>query len=242
MRTSPYSFGVSLSLVVIFLLTTAVSAAEAPVSKCVTAGTSATHAAVVARMEKDIAPYLTNEKATSIVQNYREAIDVSWNAMQEPYCGFGVYGIKSAVKSYTKSTERARLAFTEGVKGLAKGKIAAIVSAPKVSTAPAEIAVEKVVVPEPEVKAEVQVPKTKKYMIMRGLSRGMKSNAVSELQNFLADHFKIEDRASIVTGFFGPKTEQFVIRYQVEAGIISSRVADGAGIVGPKTASKMSSQ
>ncbi len=219
-----------------------VQAAEAPASKCVTAGTLGTHAAVMTRLEKDIAPYLKNEKAAGIITVYRDAITVSWDAMKEPYCGFGVYGIKSAVKSYSKSTDRARLAFMEAVKGLAKGIVpvttpmvaAASIPAPALNPEPV-----KVVVP-----AVVAAPVMKKALggIPRGLARGMRGDMVSALQARLATHFKLADASSIQTGYFGPKTQEYLIKFQIEKGIVTSAVAPGAGLVGPKTAAALNAE
>lgn len=219
-----------------------VEAAEAPASKCVTATTVTTHAAVMARLEKDIAPYLKNEKAAGIIASYREAIDVSWEAMKEPYCGFGVYGIKSAVKSYSKSTDRARLAFMEAVKGLAKGIVP--VTTPMVTVAPIpapELNPKPVPVAAPAVSSAVVMKKTAGN-IPRGLVRGMRGEMVSALQARLASHFKIADISSIQTGYFGPKTQEYLIKFQIEKGIVTSAATPGAGLVGPKTAAALNAE
>ena len=232
MRSKQLASSVCLVLCFFAMSTHAVLAAEAPASKCVTATTVNTHTAVMARLEKDIAPYLKNEKAAGIIASYREAIDVSWEAMKEPYCGFGVYGIKSAVKSYSKSTDRARLAFMEAVKGLAKGIVP--VTTPVVAVAS---------IPAPDLNPKpVQVAAPAARLIPRGLVRGMRGEMVSALQARLAAHFKIADISSIQTGYFGPKTQEYLIKFQIEKGIVTSVATPGAGLVGPKTAAALNAE
>jgi hypothetical protein len=242
MRSKQLASSVCLVLCFFAMSTHAVLAAEAPASKCVTATTVNTHTAVMARLEKDIAPYLKNEKAAGIIASYREAIDVSWEAMKEPYCGFGVYGIKSAVKSYSKSTDRARLAFMEAVKGLAKGIVP--VTTPMVTVAPIpapELNPKPVPVAAPAVSSAVVMKKTAGN-IPRGLVRGMRGEMVSALQARLASHFKIADISSIQTGYFGPKTQEYLIKFQIEKGIVTSVATPGAGLVGPKTAAALNAE
>ena len=203
-----------------------------PTTKCVTAATTATHASYSARMEKDIAPYAQTSGAAAAIQKYRDSMTVAWNAMNEPYCGYGDYGTASAIKSYGKSVVRAQAAFATAVKGLSKGKVVvqAIVET-TVKTTSATHAAPVVVAP----------PKVSSASISSGLTIGMRSSAVTVLQNKLAAYFHLAADASTVTGYFGPKTEGLVEKFQIEKKIISSAQSYGAGCVGPKTAAALSS-
>ncbi|MCC7357050.1 hypothetical protein IT408_00910 [Candidatus Uhrbacteria bacterium] len=225
-----------------------VQAGEVPASKCVTARTINSHAAVTARFEKDIAPYLKNEKAAGVIKAYRDAVDVSWDAMKQPYCGFGVYGIASAVKSYTKSTDRARLAFIEGIKLISKAvstktAFIATLAVPAADSGKIEERVSAPAVTPVIVKTAISAKDTPKKTIHipRGLVRGMRGDHVSALQAFLASYFHIEDASSIQTGYFGSKTKAYLIRYQMEKGIITNEHSPGAGQVGPRTEEKINS-
>ncbi len=191
-----------------------------PVSKCLTATAKARKVTAEALMAKDIKAYEGSAKAEKAIGAYREAMEIAWEAMEEPYCGFGNYGTASAVKSYGKSVDRARLAFLEKVKALSRLKVAiksdAVTAVPKVA-APAAI------------KSKAGLMK-----INAGLHRGMKADAVLHLQQVLAAHFKLSEDG-LATGFFGPKTEGLVRRFQLEKKIISDEDSPGAGLVGPRT-------
>lgn len=189
-------------------------AEEAPATHCVTAGTTATHANKTALMEKDIAPYATAAKATEAIKNYREAMATAWDAMNEPYCGYGKYGIASSVKSYGKSVDRARGAFLAAVKGLSKGKTSVI------ATTPTEV---------------------ESRHIPSGLHRGVRSASVLDLQKILAIHFKESLDSDWLTGYFGPVTQNLVLKFQLEKKIISSSKSPGAGQVGPRTSAALNS-
>ena len=56
---------------------------------------------------------------------------------------------------------------------------------------------------------------------------------VSQLQHFLTDYFNLDE--DIVSGYFGPVTEQYVRVFQTNNSI------EAAGSVGPKTRALISS-
>lgn len=201
-----------------FLVMNHVSAAEAvPVSRCITAATTAVHANATARMQKDIAAYEKVETAAAAIKKYQENMQIAWDALHEPYCGYGAYGAASAVKSYSKSIERARSAFLGTVQKLPTSKIALSSSA---------------------VSAQPVSPK-KEGAIPTGLHVGVRSPAVTLLQKMLLTHFHLPLETSMVTGFFGPKTEALVKKFQIEQRVVDSEYAHGAGLVGPKTAAAL---
>lgn len=80
-----------------------------PTSKCLTKEMKALHAASVAQMEKDIKA--AGDGHASSTATYREKVDIVWDAMHEPYCGYGSMGMTAVKKSYKKSVERIRQAF-----------------------------------------------------------------------------------------------------------------------------------
>ena len=70
------------------------------------------------------------------------------------------------------------------------------------------------------------------YALSRFLARGDRGAAVTALQKFLIAKEYLQDAA---TGTFGSGTEQALIAYQTDAGIIGGPGDPGAGIVGPAT-------
>lgn len=86
----------------------------------------------------------------------------------------------------------------------------------------------------------VQISTTSKQTpIPIGLYRGMRSSDVTLVQKRLVAHYKIPANATNVTGYFGPKTESLVKRFQLENKLISSANARDAGYIGPKTAAAL---
>ncbi len=80
-----------------------------PVSRCLTADMKALYKGDVAQMEKDIAKVGTGHDAA--VASYKMKLDTVWGAMEQPYCGYGAYGMTAVKKSFNKSVERARAEF-----------------------------------------------------------------------------------------------------------------------------------
>lgn len=92
-----------------------------PTSKCLTKEMKKLQAATVAQMEKDIDA--AGDGHASSTEMYREKIGIVWEAMHEPYCGYGSMGLTAVKKSYKKSVERIRQAFLLEAKiALAKAK------------------------------------------------------------------------------------------------------------------------
>ncbi len=225
----------TLGLCSVSLIATPVFAATSePESKCVTAKTKATYANVTALMEKDIAPYAKTASATAAIEAYRQTMTIAWDAMKEPYCGFGSYGTASAIKSYAKNVARARATFL----AQAKGKpVSAATTAPAPKPAPLAV------VPEPKAAptaVTAPTPSSIDLTSLRGLHRGMDTLAVLNLQKLLNRYLGPKADDSILTGFFGPKTEKILIQFQINKHIIDSADEPGAGLVGPKTAAALS--
>ena len=196
---------------------------EVPATLCITTETTKMHEGIVATYEKDIAPYKDNADAQQAITSYKEKIDAAWEALQQPYCGYGdTKSLKSTKKSYNKSVTRARSNFSEAVKNLQKAKVVA--PAPEKKEA---------VPSKTENPTKTDMPTT--GTLRSGLARGQRSDAVLELQKKLAVYFKLSDPASIQTGYFGPKTEELLIKFQIEQQIIKTPNDPGAGMVGPKT-------
>lgn len=73
---------------------------------------------------------------------------------------------------------------------------------------------------------------SKNIALARSLRSGMRGEDVKSLQRFLAEYPDVYPEASI-TGFFGPKTEVAVKKWQKKNGL------EAVGIVGPKTIAKI---
>lgn len=211
--------------------------ADSPSSRCVTATSITMHANAAAAFAKDIASREKNATYAAAITKYRNALDIAWAAMNDQYCGFGAYGAASAIKSYGKSIERARAAFLSDVTHPGDVKVTTSTVAtsdekvePK-ETAPAPKASERAV--------SVASPKARFHS---GWHRGMHAESIKDLQKFLAEHFKMKADDSIVTGFFGPKTEGLVKKFQMEKHIITSEDDGGAGLVGPRTTASLNAE
>jgi len=215
-------------------LSTSASAATAettpPATRCITAQTTKMHVNAVAKLEKDVAAYSTVAALKAPITLYRQEIVTAWEAMRQPYCGFGAYGTASAVKSFAKSISRAQSAFTVAVKNVgAKPKMIAL-TAPKIAAVPTESVV---------AASKPAGSSTASVLIPRGLVFGMRSSAVAELQRKLATHFSLPTDASYLTGYFGPVTRGLVFKFQIQQKIVFSDQDAGAGQVGPRTAAAL---
>ena len=219
--TSKRSYLIALALIA-FVSTSFVSSAQAetvPTTKCVTVATKKLRDAAQAQLEKDIAPYVGNVESKSVIAYYKEQLTIAWEAMEYPYCGMGSSGINPAIKSYNKTVVRARMKFLTDIK------------AKKV---PAKAEVKTDVKKEEGKKDIVTIPKK---LIASGLRQGQRSENVKELQRRLVKHFGLTPEKDYVTGYFGPTTRRYLIKYQLEKKIIKSEKEAGAGLVGPKTSS-----
>lgn len=196
-------------------------------SACVTTETMKMHDGYVKQMEKDIAPYAQNDLLQEAITSYKRGLDFAWEAMEDPYCGFGSYGSASAKKSYKKTIVRTRDNFLASVKGK---KIAPVIVEPIVES--------NTKIVKNEVKETAQKEVEKKIVaekIPKNLKRGMRNSHVSVLQKKLCQYYGLPVDANNVTGYFGPKTEKLVIKFQFEKKIISSARDSWAGLVGPLT-------
>lgn len=82
-----------------------------------------------------------------------------------------------------------------------------------------------------ETKAEIKDIK-RELKFLRSLSRGMSGDDVRNLQELLAQDSSIFP-AHFITGFFGPKTEEAIRKFQRKFGI------EAIGIFGPKTQARL---
>lgn len=210
-------------------------------SKCLNASTIASHNSVTARMETDIAPYASNAAAADAIKLYRNNLAIAWDAMTEPYCGYGSMGVSAAARSYTKSVERERATFLTNVKNLSKSKGT---TPPKPTAASTILTTTSVSMPaiaptKAQTPTIIKQPTTSKpatITISSGLRTGMRSTMVTALQQKLASHFQITQDDNTITGYYGPKTANLVLRFQLEKKLVNSAKSPGAGAVGPKTA------
>lgn len=93
-----------------------------PVSRCDTPAMRKLHAQNLSVMKKDI-DAAGDRVGDEAIKAYSDKLDLIWEAMTEPYCGYGSMGITAAKKSYNKSVSRARsqfLAETKKVKASLK--------------------------------------------------------------------------------------------------------------------------
>lgn len=230
------------------LLPFAATHATEPTTKCVTATSKAKNTAAIARLEKDVAPYVKDAKSAEAIQAYRDALTVAWSALEQPYCGYGNEGAASAIKSYGKSADRARVAFLDSMKNHAAVKevlpVAKLDS--ELTTTPdgPTPSMAKMIAVEPTKKVQpVAVTKTTVAIntkVRAGLRRGMRAASVMDMQKCLAKHFAVA-QDDLATGFFGPKTEGLIIKFQIEKKIIKNANDPAAGLVGPKTAAALNS-
>ena len=84
-------------------------------TRCITKAITAKYNAAEAQMKKDIAPYVVSK--ASAVQTYKNKIDLVWEIMHEPYCGYGAYGLTAVAHSFDKSVVDTRDTFFKAVKG-----------------------------------------------------------------------------------------------------------------------------
>lgn len=208
--------------------------AAAPESVCITKETLSLRANAEAKFTKDTAPYEKKPGAAQAIATYRQHLDVAWDALNQPYCGYGQTSIASVKKSYTKTVTRASDAFLQAAK---KGFGDDAAPAAPVATTPAPVATP-VAAPAsesaPKSVAKTALPPT--GSVPKGLQRGMRSEGVRQAQIRLARYYKIADESSLTTGYFGPMTEGYVIKFQLEKALIDSKDDPAAGLIGPKTA------
>jgi len=89
-------------------------------SRCNTVAIRKMHDASIAQGVKDGKTYQVTTSTKSAFgaayATYTRGLVVGWEAMQEPYCGFGSMGVSAAQKSYQKTLTRLRTNFLAAVK------------------------------------------------------------------------------------------------------------------------------
>lgn len=95
-------------------------------SRCNTPAMKKVHVKNIEQAKKDGEPYALTFEAVSgteplsplaeAYRTYLSGLDLAWDAMEQPYCGFGAFGTTAANKSYNKSILRIRTRFLEAVK------------------------------------------------------------------------------------------------------------------------------
>lgn len=87
-------------------------------TRCVTPATKALRAKDVKQAVKDEETFNIkgDEELEKIYKKYLDGLDISWEAMLEPYCGYGSHGVAAAQKSYVKTVTRVRANFLAQVK------------------------------------------------------------------------------------------------------------------------------
>ena len=85
-----------------------------PVTRCLTPLMKGKQATAVKQMNGDVASHGKGHDAA--VALYKEKLDILWSAMEQPYCGYGGYGMQAVEHSYDKSVERVRAEFLASAK------------------------------------------------------------------------------------------------------------------------------
>ena len=85
-----------------------------PTTRCMTASIKALHTQTVNQMNEDIAKYGAGHAAA--VNRYKLNVEILWAAMQQPYCGYGAYGLTAVQKGFVKTVSHVRSSFLASVK------------------------------------------------------------------------------------------------------------------------------
>ncbi len=96
-----------------------------PVSRCDTPAMRTLHIQHLRQADHDAAKAGVTTSTTSgegeALRSYQQGLALAWSAMEEPYCGYGAFGLSAARKSYEKSVGRIRQKFLDKVKGVSLG-------------------------------------------------------------------------------------------------------------------------
>lgn len=200
-------------------------------SRCLTAASQKLYNAAVLQADKDFSAAKNKESASfkAAYKIYEKDISLGWEAMKQPYCGFGAFGASAAQKSLQKTLTRARTNFLAQVK---LGTVPVATTATEATaTKVAVSAVKTAAAPTPVVKkTSLSLQKLK---VTHTLKYGQRSGEVKALQDFLVkEGFLTAENA---TGYFGINTQKAIVAFQLKHKLIASRAAAGAGLVGPKT-------
>lgn len=215
-----------------------------PTSRCTGADFKKMYADALASAQKDFDGARKgtegNASLTAAFETYKKDLELGWQAMEEPYCGFGAFGSTAAKKSFQKTLTRARTNFLAEVK---KAPLPVSVNVTSVPTPVAVVSNPTPVVPKTPALAKSEPVKStpvvakasasSHFVLSQNLKRGMRNAEVLRLQNWLVANGYLE--ADYATGYFGEMTEAAVIKFQQERGLITSKTSNGAGLIGPRT-------
>lgn len=210
-------------------------------SRCVSSEFQKAHAAALANAKKEYEGMKAQGKVESAILDrayakYQQDLATGWSAMQEPYCGFGAFGVTAALKSFRKTIADAQKQFRENVKAKNPENIAVIAvpaSSVSTSTENGERDVEPVRVEEKQLVPAQKTGDHAAIQLTRLLKRGMKHAEVKRMQEMLIQKGYLP--ADLATGFFGSATEAAIKKFQLKKKLIQSDESPGAGWVGPKT-------
>ncbi len=220
------------------------TAIENPASRCTTAVFQKMHKDAVSQAEKDVAALKTkmgtlDAKTEVLTKSYLDEIELAWEVMQEPYCGYGAFGATAAQKSLQKTLTRARANFLAGKDSGVRLETVTLKpeSATIVRTVVTPTPTTTAIVAKAPVSAPVTAPKTVATrphpVLTQVLKKGSHAKEVADLQAILVEKGMLD--SEYATGYFGSYTESALIKFQLQRSIIATRTAPGAGTTGPKT-------
>jgi len=76
-----------------------------PVTRCLTKEITGMYEKAVSQMNADIKEHGDHPVEA---EDYKRRLDITWDAMHEPYCGYGSYGLAAVKHSFDKSVTHAR--------------------------------------------------------------------------------------------------------------------------------------
>ena len=222
-----------------------------PTSRCTGASFQKLHTNAEILAKSDLKKF-TNEDGNvsqpvaDAFKIYAQDIALGWEAMQQPYCGFGAFGSSAAQKSLDKTLTRARADFlakaekhkTDDATVLAStltllpSSSAAIVPASVIVTPSTHVTTTSTTTSAPKSTVTADTSDATPS-ITHALKLGDRSTEVTRLQAFLATKGYLPRGSA--TGYFGPSTQKALIRFQKAKHIITTSNSSGAGVVGPKT-------
>ncbi len=216
-----------------------------PDSRCTTAGFKALYTSALSQATTDANKLKDGSGALSAhvqkaFDTYKQDIEFGWQAMQQPYCGFGAFGVSAAKKSFQKTLSRARTNFLAVAKGTATA--AQEQHAERVVVASTGVSLNKQTnvvaqapapTPAPVVVSKSSASPAPAHVELAAVSYGQRGAAVKRLQDVLAAKGYLE--ADYATGYFGSYTQKALVQFQLDKKIITSKSSAAAGIIGPKT-------
>jgi len=84
-----------------------------PATRCLTKEITGLYEKAVSQMKADVKEHGNHPVEA---EDYKRRLDITWDAMHEPYCGYGSNGLASVKHSFNKSVDRARNDFLVAVK------------------------------------------------------------------------------------------------------------------------------